>query len=130
VEIKEIIAKKRDARELSEEEINYFIKEYTSGNITDYQAAALLMAIYINGMNENEIKSLTLSMAYSGETVDLSQIEETIVDKHSTGGIGDKVTLILMPILASLGMKVVKMSGKGLRNYRGNNRQTRVYTRI
>ncbi len=112
--ILEIIAKKRDKKELTKEEIDYFIKEYTSGNITDYQAAALVMAIYINGMTEEEITNLTLAMAYSGEILDLSSIGENIVDKHSTGGVGDKITIILMPIIASLGIPVAKMSGRGL----------------
>lgn len=109
-----IIAKKRDKKELKPEEIDYFIKEYTKGNITDYQAAALVMAIYINGMTNKEITNLTISMANSGDTIDLSDISENIVDKHSTGGVGDKITLILMPIIASLGVPVAKMSGRGL----------------
>lgn len=110
----EIIAKKRDKKELNLEEINYFIKEYTQGNITDYQAAALVMAIYLNGMSDEEITNLTLAMADSGEILDLSKFGENVVDKHSTGGVGDKVTLILMPIIASLGIPVAKMSGRGL----------------
>lgn len=109
-----IIAKKRDKQSLSKVEIEYFINEYTNGNITDYQAAALIMAIYINGMNDEEITNLTLSMANSGETLDLTDISDNIVDKHSTGGVGDKITLILMPIIASLGIPVAKMSGRGL----------------
>jgi len=112
--ILDIIAKKRDNKELSKQEIEYFINEYTSGNITDYQAAALIMAIYINGMTNEETKNLTLSMAYSGEVLDLAYIGENIIDKHSTGGVGDKITLILMPIIASLGIPVAKMSGRGL----------------
>lgn len=108
-----IIAKKRDKGELTKEEIDFFIKEYTDGNITDYQAAALVMAIYINGMNEREITDLTLAMAYSGDVLDLSSLGE-VVDKHSTGGVGDKITIILMPIIASLGIPVAKMSGRGL----------------
>lgn len=111
--IQEIIAKKRDKQELSKEEINYFITEYTKGNITDYQAAALIMAIYINGMNEQETTEMTLAMANSGDKLDLSDLG-TVVDKHSTGGVGDKVTLILAPIIASLGVPVAKMSGRGL----------------
>lgn len=111
--IQEIIAKKRDKQELSKEEINYFIIEYTKGNITDYQAAALVMAIYINGMNEQEITEMTLAMANSGDKVDLSDLG-TVVDKHSTGGVGDKVTIILAPVIASLGIPVAKMSGRGL----------------
>lgn len=112
--IQEIIAKKRDKKELNKEEIKYFVKEYTNGNITDYQAAALIMAIYINGMNKEEITNLTLEMANSGEILDLSQISDIIVDKHSTGGVGDKITIILMPIIASYGIPVAKMSGRGL----------------
>ncbi len=111
--ILDIIAKKRDKKELTKEEIGYFVKGYTDGSITDYQAAALVMAIYINGMNEREITDLTLFMAYSGDVLDLSSLGE-VVDKHSTGGVGDKITLILMPIVASLGIPVAKMSGRGL----------------
>ena len=112
--ILDIIAKKRDSKELSKEEIEYFIKEYTKGNIQDYQASALIMAIYINGMNDREITDLTLSMAHSGEVLDLSCFGENVVDKHSTGGVGDKVSIILLPIIASLGVPVAKMSGRGL----------------
>ena len=111
--ILEIIAKKRDKNELTKEEIEYFVKGYTEGSITDYQAAAIVMAIYINGMNEREITDLTLAMAHSGDVLDLSSLGE-VVDKHSTGGVGDKITLILMPIIASLGIPVAKMSGRGL----------------
>lgn len=111
--ILEIIAKKRDKKELSKEEINYFVTNYTNGNIADYQASALIMAIYINGMSKEEITNLTLAMAYSGEVLDLSEFG-IVVDKHSTGGIGDKVTLILAPIIASLGIPIAKMSGRGL----------------
>ena len=111
--ILDIIAKKRDKKELTKEEIEYFVKEYTKNNITDYQAAALVMAIYINGMTERETTDLSISMAYSGDVLDLSSLGE-VVDKHSTGGVGDKITLILMPIIASLGIPVAKMSGRGL----------------
>lgn len=113
MDILDIIGKKRDKKELTKEEIEYFVKEYTAGNIADYQAAALVMAIYINGMSIEETTNLTLAMAYSGDVLDLSSVGN-VVDKHSTGGIGDKVTLILMPIVASLGVKVAKMSGRGL----------------
>ena len=112
--IKEIIAKKRDRNKLNKEELNYFIENYTDGNITDYQAAALVMAIYINGMDEEETTNLTIAMANSGEILDLSSLGKIVVDKHSTGGVGDKVTLILGPIIASLGVPVAKMSGRGL----------------
>lgn len=110
----EIIAKKRDKKVLNREEIEYFIKGYTRGEITDYQAAALVMAIYINGMNYEETKNLTIAMAHSGEILDLKEISDTIIDKHSSGGVGDKITLIVMPIVASFGIPVAKMSGRGL----------------
>lgn len=112
--ILEIIAQKRDAKELSKEEIEYFVKGYTEGSIKDYQAAALIMAIYINGMNDREITDLTLAMAHSGEVLDLSRFGKNVVDKHSTGGVGDKVSIILLPIIASMGVPVAKMSGRGL----------------
>lgn len=120
--ILDIIAKKRDGKRLEKEEIEYFIQGYTNEEITDYQAAALVMAIYINGMDYEEVKNLTLAMAHSGEMLDLSDISDNIIDKHSSGGVGDKITLIVMPIVASLGIPVAKMSGRGLRNYRRNNR--------
>ena len=112
--ILDIIAKKRDSKELSKEEIEYFVKEYTNGKIKDYQVAALIMAIYINGMNDKEITDLTLAMAHSGEVLDLSCFGTDVVDKHSTGGVGDKVSIILLPIIASLGVSIAKMSGRGL----------------
>lgn len=112
--IQEIIAKKRDKGELTREEIHYFIAEYVAENITDYQAAALVMAIYLNGMTKEETTNLTLEMANSGEILDLSVFGKTVVDKHSTGGVGDKITIVLMPIIASLGIPVAKMSGRGL----------------
>ena len=111
--IQEIIAKKRDKLSLSKEEIKFFVNEYVKENITDYQASALIMAIYLNGMNDEEITNLTLEMANSGDILDLSELG-IVVDKHSTGGVGDKVTLILAPIIASLGIPVAKMSGRGL----------------
>ena len=120
--IQEIISKKRDGLVLTREEISYFVKEYTKGNITDYQAAAIIMAIYIRGLNKEETTNLTLEMANSGEILDLSEISNNVIDKHSTGGVGDKITIILMPIIASLGIPVAKMSGRGLRVYRRNSR--------
>lgn len=111
--IQEIIAKKRDKKKLTEEDIKFFVEEYTKGNIADYQASALVMAIYINGMDEEETTNLALNMAKSGDILDLSDLGN-VVDKHSTGGVGDKVTLILAPIIASLGVPVAKMSGRGL----------------
>ncbi len=114
MDIIDIIAKKRDGKELETDEINYFINNYTSGRIEDYQASALLMAIYINGMNYREIKDKTMAMANSGDILDLSELGRNVVDKHSTGGVGDKVTIILAPLIASLGIPVAKMSGRGL----------------
>lgn len=112
--IQDIIAKKRDGQELNKEEIHYFITEYVAGNITDYHASALVMAIYINGMTNEETTKLTIEMAHSGDVLDLSTISSKVVDKHSTGGVGDKITLVIMPIIASLGIPVAKMSGRGL----------------
>ena len=112
--ILDIIEKKRDKKELTKEEIEFFVNGYTKGEITDYQASALVMAIYINGMTNEETTNLTLSMAHSGEILDLSKLGKTIVDKHSTGGVGDKVSLILLPLVASFGVPVAKMSGRGL----------------
>lgn len=110
----EIIEKKKNKQELEKEEIEYFVENYTKGNIPDYQASALLMAICINGMSDAEIFALTEAMTNSGDTMDLSGVNGTTVDKHSTGGVGDKTTLILLPIVACLGGKVAKMSGRGL----------------
>ena len=112
--ILEIIEKKRDKRELSKAEIEYFIEGYTNDKIADYQASALIMAIYLNGMTKQETTDLTIAMANSGEKLDLSSLNEVIVDKHSTGGVGDKVSLILLPLVASLDVPVAKMSGRGL----------------
>jgi len=110
----DIIAKKRDGIVLSKEEIGFVIKGYTAGKIPDYQMSALLMAIYLHGMNDEESTYLALAMRDSGDSIDLSEIQGIKVDKHSTGGVGDKVTLVLGPLLASLGVKFAKMSGRGL----------------
>ena len=112
--IYDIISHKRDGIELTHEEISYFIKGYVSGEIKDYHASALAMAIYLNGMSERETVALTKEMAASGDMLDLSEIDGITVDKHSTGGVGDKTTLIVAPIVAALGCKVAKMSGRGL----------------
>ncbi len=109
-----IIRKKRDGYELSQEEITKFVNEYTSGKIPDYQASALLMAICINGMTPRETTDLTMAMAQSGDRVDLSELGNLSADKHSTGGVGDKTSLIVLPIAAALGCRVAKMSGRGL----------------
>jgi pyrimidine-nucleoside phosphorylase len=110
----DIIAKKRDGMALSKAEISYLIENYTKGKIPDYQMSAFLMATYFQKMNDEEATYLALAMRDSGDSIDLSSIPGIKVDKHSTGGVGDKVTLILGPLLASLGVKFAKMSGRGL----------------
>ncbi len=112
--IYDIIEKKRDGQKLTKEEIDFFVREYTNENIEDYQASALLMAIFIKGMNDEETVNLTESMARSGDMLDLSSIDGITADKHSTGGVGDKTSLVVAPICASLGIKMAKMSGRGL----------------
>lgn len=110
----EIIEKKKNKEILTNEEIEYVIENFLNGNIKDYQMSSLLMAICINGMEKDEIFNLTKAMLDSGDKIDLSEIKGTKVDKHSSGGIGDKTTLVLLPIVASLGVNVAKMSGRGL----------------
>ncbi len=110
----DIIQKKRDGEALTEKEIRWFIEEYVKGNLPDYQVAALCMAIYFRGMNLEETTALTLAIRDSGDRLDFSEINGLRVDKHSTGGVGDKTSLVVAPIVASLGVKVAKMSGRGL----------------
>ena len=110
----EIIQKKKNGEALTDKEIDFVVKGYTNGDIPDYQMSAFLMSIYFQGMNKREIADLTLAYVDSGDTIDLSKIKGIKVDKHSTGGVGDKVSLIIIPLVASVGIPVAKMSGRGL----------------
>ena len=110
----DLISKKRDGGELSTEEISFMIQGYTRGEIPDYQMSAMCMAILFRGMNDREILDLTMSMMHSGDVMDLSAIDGVKADKHSTGGVGDKTSLVLCPMVAACGVKIAKMSGRGL----------------
>lgn len=110
----EIIIRKRDKEELSKEEIEFFIKGFTSGEIPDYQVSAWAMAVLLNGMTNQEVTDLTLAMAHSGETLNMDKLVKISVDKHSTGGVGDKTSLVVLPVVAACGLPVGKMSGRGL----------------
>ena len=110
----DIIKNKRDHKELSKDEIDFFIENYVTGEVTDYQTSALLMAIYLNGFTEVETSNLTMAMVNSGDVIDLTMIDGIKLDKHSTGGVGDKTSLILIPMVAAAGGKVAKLSGRGL----------------
>lgn len=112
--MRDIIIAKRDKQSLTDEQIKFFVKGVTDGSIPDYQISALLMAIVLNGMDEREMTTLTLEMAASGSQMDLSYLESVPVDKHSTGGVGDKITPILLPLIATFGVETVKLSGRGL----------------
>ena len=110
----DIIVKKRDCKELAKKEIDFFVQGFASGDIPDYQASAWAMAVLLNGMTERETTDLTLAMVASGDTLDLTGVAPVVVDKHSTGGVGDKTSLVVAPTVAACGLVVGKMSGRGL----------------
>src|SRR5512141_2431606 len=109
----DVIENKRDGHVLTTDEIEFFVQGFTRGEIADYQTAAWAMAVYLRGMNEQETTALTLAMAHSGQVLDLSAVAPQIFDKHSSGGVGDKTTLVVGPLIAALGLFLGKMSGRG-----------------
>ena len=113
----EIIERKRDGEELTSLQIEWFVKAFTSGEVPDYQASALLMAIYFQGMNRRETVELTMAMANSGDQLDLHDVVPFVIDKHSSGGVGDKTTLVVQPLVATCSVPVGKMSGRALAKF-------------
>ena len=126
----DLITRKRDGEELSPEELSFLVDGYTRGEIPDYQMSAFLMATFYSGMTDKEVSALTELMLQSGETLDLSEIPGLKVDKHSTGGVGDKTSLISAPIAAAAGVKIPMISGRALGVHRWHARQIGVHSRI
>jgi pyrimidine-nucleoside phosphorylase len=126
----DIIIKKREKGQLTAQEIDFFVHGFTNGDIPDYQASAFAMAVLLNGMTPFETTDLTLSMARSGQVLDLSKIVDVVVDKHSSGGVGDKTSISVMPMVAACGLPVGKMSGRGLGFSGGTLDKLRVHSRL
>ncbi len=126
----DIIIKKREKGELTREEIQFFVDGFTRGEIPDYQVSAWAMAVLLNGMTRQETTDLTLAMAHSGEILDLTDIVKIAVDKHSSGGVGDKTTFVVLPVVAACGLPVGKMSGRGLGFSGGTLDKIRIHSRF